>query len=240
MARGGTPRVGESSQPSCSKYTAVIRSPNPQPTLSKDPFLVRVEAPLELLSPLSVVRILLGLNIVIWALATLLLHTSSVKVPAVAFIVASAVLIWLILEVVHRLDTRWLVVVLTVSLDPDRPFDMGWFGNSSDLRVPPVGHSGGNHCGALPSLTEPCLGQQLVLGCRSRSLDSQRLLGFVKAAVVALAVGLVDLSTSITVCFLTQTSRRQRSFDNDTGLPNGVGLSSASDHPPGDPPSSSL
>ncbi len=74
-----------------------------------------LEAPLELLSPLSVVRILFGLNIVTWALATLFLHTSSVRVPAVAFIVASAVLIWLILEVVHRLDTRWLVVLLTVS-----------------------------------------------------------------------------------------------------------------------------
>ena len=74
-----------------------------------------LEAPLELLSPLSVVRILFGLNILIWSLATVFLHTSSVRVPAVGLIVASAIVIWLVLAVVHRIDSRWLVVLLTVS-----------------------------------------------------------------------------------------------------------------------------
>ena len=50
-------------------------------------------------------------------------------------------------------------------------------------------------------------------------------LGFSKAPVVAIVVGLADLSTAMTVYFLTHTAKRQRSFDNDTGLPNGVGLS---------------
>src|ERR1700677_3699752 len=42
-----------------------------------------LEAPLELLSPLSVVRILFGLNIATWVLAPLFLHTPSVRLPEV-------------------------------------------------------------------------------------------------------------------------------------------------------------
>src|ERR1700728_5067552 len=45
-----------------------------------------LEAPLELLSPLSVARILFGLNIVTWTLATLLLPKGSVRLPAIAVI----------------------------------------------------------------------------------------------------------------------------------------------------------
>lgn len=182
-----------------------------------------LEAPLELLSPLSVVRILFGLNIVTWALATLFLHASSVRVPTVAFIVASAVVIWLILEVVHRLDTRWLVVLLAVS--SVQIALLTWAGSGTTatyvylLSVIPVGITA-----ALFLPFRALLGQQLVSGV-GLILGLATGLGFVKAAVVALAVGLVDLSTSITVYFLTHTSRRQRSFDNDTGLPNGVGLS---------------
>ena len=223
MARDGIPRCAESSQQSCSQYPFVIRSPNPQSTLSQDPFLVRARAPLELLSPLSVVRILLGLNIATWVLATLFLHTPSVRVPAVASIIASAVLTWLILEVVHRLDARWLVVLLAVSSVQIALLTWAGSGTAATyvylLSAIPVGITA-----ALFVSYRALLGQQLV-SVIGLILGLATALGFVRGAVVGLVVGLVDLSTSITVCFLTHTSRRHRSFDNDTGLPNGVGLS---------------
>jgi EAL domain-containing protein (putative c-di-GMP-specific phosphodiesterase class I)/GGDEF domain-containing protein len=182
-----------------------------------------LEAPLELLSPLSVVRVLFGLNIVTWALATVLLHTSTVRVPAVAMIVASAIVTWLVLAVAHRLDSRWLVVLLTVSSVQIALLTWAGSGTAATyvylLSAVPVGIAA-----ALFLPFRALLGQQLIsvvgliLGLGSAS-------GFVKGSVVAVAVGLVDLSTSVTVYFLTHSSKRQRSVDNDTGLPNGVGLS---------------
>ena len=195
-----------------------------------------LEAPLELLSPLSVVRILFGLNIVTWGLATLLLHTSSVKLPAVAFIVGSAILIWLILELVHRLDSRWLVVFLTVSSAPDRPFDMGRFGNSSDVRVPPVGHSGGNHCGPLPLPTAPCL----VNSCLASSVSSLDSLPLWLCEGLRRCLGrrtcrpLDGRSPSV-------SSRTPRSANGPSTMTPGCRMvsvcPSASDDPPGDLPS---
>jgi diguanylate cyclase len=182
-----------------------------------------LEAPLELLSPLSVARILFGLNIVTWALASLLLDTPSVRVPAVALIVASALVIWLVLAGVHRIDSRWLFVLLAVSAVQIAL--LTWAGSGTAvtyvyvLSAIPVGITA-----ALFLSFRALLGQQL-LSVVGLILGLGTAWGFARGSVVAVAVGLVDLLTSVTVYFLTHASKRQRSFDNDTGLPNGVGLS---------------
>ena len=240
MARDGIPRCAESS----SKTQSAVPVCHPKPKSAIDSFPRPVpgsalEAPLELRSPLSVVRILLGLNIATWLLATLFLHTPSVRVPAVASIIVSAVLTWLILEVVHRLDARWLVVLLAVSSVQIALLTWAGWGTAATyvylLSAIPVGITA-----ALFVSDRALLGQQLV-SVIGFVLGLATALGFVRCSVVGLVVGLVDLSTSITVCFLTHTSRRHRSFDNDTGATQrGRSFCSVSDNPPGDLPSWSL
>src|SRR6202012_1201382 len=74
-----------------------------------------LDAPLELLSSLSVVRIVFALNVLTWTLATLFLANHSVRIPAVAIALGTALLTWLLLEVVHRLDARWVFILLSIA-----------------------------------------------------------------------------------------------------------------------------
>ena len=132
-------------------------------------------------------------------------------------------MIWLVLAVVHRIDSRWLVVLLTVSAVQIALLTWAGSGTAATyvylLSAIPVGITA-----ALFLPFRALLGQQL-FSVVSLLLGLAMASGFAKGSVVAVAMGLVDLSTSTTVYFLTHSSKRQRSFDNDTGLPNGVGLS---------------
>jgi EAL domain-containing protein (putative c-di-GMP-specific phosphodiesterase class I)/GGDEF domain-containing protein len=170
-----------------------------------------------------VVRILFGLNIVTWGLATLSLHASPLKMPAVACVVGTAILIWLILEFVHRLESRWLIVVLTVVSAQIALLTWAGSGTAASfvylLSAIPAAITA-----ALFLPIRSVLVQQLLLVV-GLILGLAPVLAFAKASVVAVVVGLAVLPTAMTVYFLTHTAKRQRSFDNDTGLPNGVGLS---------------
>ena len=132
-------------------------------------------------------------------------------------------LIWLLLEFVHRLDSRWLIVLLTVTSAQIALLTWAGSGTAASfvylLSAIPAGIAA-----ALFLPVRSLLVQQLLVVV-GLILGLASALGFAKASVVAVVVGLADLSTSMTVYFLTHTAKRQRSFDNDTGLPNGVGLS---------------
>ena len=170
------------------------------------------------------VRILFALNIVTWGSTTLFIHASPLKLPAVACVVGTAILIWLILlKFVHRLDSRWLIVLLTVVSAQIALLTWAGSGTAASfiylLSVIPAGIAA-----ALFLPFRSLLVQQLLVVV-GLILGLTPALGLAKAPVVAVVVGLADLSTAMTVYFLTHTAKRQRSFDNDTGLPNGVGLS---------------
>jgi EAL domain-containing protein (putative c-di-GMP-specific phosphodiesterase class I)/GGDEF domain-containing protein len=182
-----------------------------------------LEAPLELLSPLSVIRIVFALSFVTWTLVTLLLRHQSVRLPTVAAVVGSAVVVWLALIVVHRLDSRGVFALLTVNAAQIAL--LTWAGSGTALTyvyalsVIQVGIAA-----ALFLPLKAVLGQQ-VLAVISLSAGLAATLAFLSACVVAGSIGVVDLCVSMTIYFLTRASKSQRSFDNDTGLPNGVGLS---------------
>jgi EAL domain-containing protein (putative c-di-GMP-specific phosphodiesterase class I)/GGDEF domain-containing protein len=182
-----------------------------------------LEAPLELLSPLSVIRIVFALSFVTWTLVTLLLRHQSVRLPAVAVFIGSAMVIWLALAVVHRLDSRGVFALLTVNTAQIAL--LAWSGSGTALTY--VYALSIIQVGIAAALFLPLravLGQQvLAVVCLIAGLATS--LGFLSACVVAVALGVVDLCVSMTIYFLTRASKNQRSFDNDTGLPNGVGLS---------------
>jgi diguanylate cyclase len=183
-----------------------------------------LEAPLELLSPLSVIRILFALSIVTWTLATLLLPEGSVRLPAIAVIIGAGLVIWLfLLKLVHRLDSRWLFILLTFSAVQIAL--LTWAASGTAMSYVFAFSSIQVGVAAALFLSFRFLMLQQLLAVIGLIVGLAFPLGFVTATVVAAFVGLVDLSTTMTVSFLTRTAKRRRSFDNDTGLPNGVGLS---------------
>ena len=169
------------------------------------------------------IRILFALNFVTWTLATVLLGSHAVRMPAVAIGIGTALFTWLILELVHRLDTRWVFFLLTIATAQIAL--LAWAASGTAVTYVYV-------------LSSIPVGIAAALFLQLRSLLAQQLLafiglliglgasfGYLTTAVVSVSVALVDLTTSFTVSFLTRASQRHRSFDNDTGLPNGVGLS---------------
>jgi EAL domain-containing protein (putative c-di-GMP-specific phosphodiesterase class I)/GGDEF domain-containing protein len=179
---------------------------------------------LELLSPLSVIRILFALSIVTWTLATLLLPKGSVRLSAVAVIIGTGLIIWLLLlKLVHRLDSRWLFILLTISTAQIAL--LTWAASGTAMSF--VFAFSSIQVGVAAALFLPFRSLMMLqlLAVVGLIVGLSFALGYVTAAIVAASVGLVDLSTTLTVSFLTRTAKRPRSFDNDTGLPNGVGLS---------------
>jgi EAL domain-containing protein (putative c-di-GMP-specific phosphodiesterase class I)/GGDEF domain-containing protein len=182
-----------------------------------------LDAPLELLSPLSVIRIIFAFNVVTWTLATVLLRDHSVRILAVAIGIGTALLAWLALELVHRLETRWVFILLAISTAQIALLTWAAAGTAVTyvyaLSAIPVGIAA-----ALFLPFRALLVQQL-LAFVGLLLGLVAALGYLTSAVVSVSIALVNVATSFTVYFLTRASQRQRSFDNDTGLPNGVGLS---------------
>jgi EAL domain-containing protein (putative c-di-GMP-specific phosphodiesterase class I)/GGDEF domain-containing protein len=182
-----------------------------------------LDAPLELLSPLSVIRIVFALNVLTWTLATLVLADHSVRIPVVAIGIGTAVVIWLLLEVVHRLDARWVFILLTISAAQIAL--LTWASSGTALAYVYAFSSVEVGIAAALFLPFRALLVQQLLAFVGLLFAFASALGYVTTCVVAASIAFVALSTSSTVYFLTRASQRQRSFDNDTGLPNGLGLS---------------
>ena len=182
-----------------------------------------LEAPLELLSPLSVLRILYGLGAVVWPTATIFLPGPSVSRTAVAVVTSTVLAVWVVLLLVHRVDSRWTTNLLALSTA--QIVVLVWAGHGTPLSYAyllfliPVGIAG-----ALFLTLRALLIQQagVVLGLWFALAGP---LGATGSLVVSAITGLAVLSSTLTVSFLVRTAQRQGSFDSDTGLPNGAGLS---------------
>lgn len=182
-----------------------------------------LEAPLELLSPLSVLRILYGLGAVVWPAAAILLLGPSVAAVAIAVVIATVFAVWVILLFVHRVDIRWTSNLLVLSTA--QIIVLIWAGHGTTvsyvylLFLIPVGVTG-----AL-FLTLRALVSQEAVTVLGLWLALTAPLGVTESLLVSTIAGLALLSSTLTVWFLVRTAKRQGSFDSDTGLPNGVGLS---------------
>ncbi|MGA2519530.1 MAG: bifunctional diguanylate cyclase/phosphodiesterase [Acidimicrobiales bacterium] len=181
-----------------------------------------LEAPLELLSPLSVLRLLFGLGMVVWPIVALVPGRHAVQVPTAGIVLGTVAATWVGLIFVRRVDTLWchvLFAVITIQIAV-----LAWSGHGTAvayafvLFAVPV-----SVCAALFLAVRALLGHQL-LTVAALAVALAPALGWPTAAAVAFVAGFACLSAALTTTFLIKTAKRQGTFDPDTGLPNGAGL----------------
>jgi hypothetical protein len=179
-------------------------------------------APLELLSPLSVLRILFALAIVLWPLEGLVFDWPSSKVPWLGAAVAVAAVVWFGLLRVKAVSPR-SCHVLAAS------------GTALVATLVYLGHSTATALAMTALLVPFSIFVALYLGGRAvvghQVFASAALwvalvpsLHAGAATVVVVAMTIALLSVSATVRVLMISLWRGGSVDPDTGLPNGVGL----------------
>jgi EAL domain-containing protein (putative c-di-GMP-specific phosphodiesterase class I) len=192
-----------------------------------------LESPLELLSPLSVLRILFALAAVTWPLIGLAVHWPGANRAVLLGVMASAGAVWVGLLAVKTVDLRAchaLALLATAEIG-----GLAWAAHGSGLLI-----------GAAASFIP--LGVFCGLFFRSRTVISYQLLaalslaiaertaGWAQALVVALAGGIALCIGALTVEFLARCSRRQGVVDPDTGLLNDVGFAQRLAHRADDGP----
>jgi len=181
-----------------------------------------LDAPLELLSPLSVARVLVVLAAVEWALiGTTAPLPDRDRYGMVAVAVATAA-VWVVLLVSRKLGRR-ATVVLVASLDAG-VMALVWLAHGT-VAVP-----------AALALLVPCaVFVALFLGRRAVVVQQSVVavglaaalapaVGVGRAVVVSATVGLALVTVPAAVLVLARAARRHDLVDPDTGLPNGFGL----------------
>lgn len=182
-----------------------------------------LDAPLELLSSLSVLRMLFAFEVVTFPLVAVMLRTSESGWIAVGSVTVSVAISWVALVRVRHVDAVW--TRLLFALDIAQVAVLVW--EAGDMRL-----------SYAYVLFDVLIGVSAALFLSLRALLVQQgvvaviafaafvgFLGVGGAAAVAGLIGVTGLVASVTVWFLTRTSKRQGSVDPDTGLPNGIGLS---------------
>lgn len=179
-------------------------------------------APLELLSPLSVLRILFALALVLWPVEGLVFDWPSSRTVWLGGAILVAAAVWFGLLRVKQLSPLWCHILAA----------------TGTVLVAGLVYSGASTAGALAMtvfLVPFSIFVALYLG--SRAVLGHQLLASVAlwlalfgslhagaATVVVVAVTVAMLSVSATVRVLMVSLWRGGSVDPDTGLPNGIGL----------------
>ncbi len=179
-------------------------------------------APLELLSPLSVLRILFALAIVLWLVEGFVFDWPSSRTAILVTAILVALAVWCGLLRVKQLSPAWCHVLAAIGT----------------VLVAGLVYAGRNTATALAMtvyLVPFSIFVALYLG--SRAVMGHQLLASVAlwlalfgslhagaATVAVVAVTIAMLSVSATVRVLMISLWRGGSVDPDTGLPNGIGL----------------
>jgi diguanylate cyclase len=180
-----------------------------------------LDSPLELLSPLSVFRIICAIELVLWPLAAVSVgHSSNFWV--VDLVVVSVAVEWVVLFFVHRVGIAWskvLFILSTVQIAL-----LAYNGHGSGLSfvymlfLVPLGVAVGLFLNLQSTVIQFAFSLVCMAGAMGRFLGAARDIGFVAV------LGFGALSSSLAVWFLTSNAKRKGTFDPDTGLPNGAGL----------------
>jgi EAL domain-containing protein (putative c-di-GMP-specific phosphodiesterase class I)/GGDEF domain-containing protein len=184
-----------------------------------------LDAPLELLSPLSVIRVLLVLAVVTWPVVGLTAPRSEVDTVGLGTVTAVTVVtgvIWLALLRVKKLDVRGcraLTAYLTAAVAV-----LVWSSHGGGpavafaLFLVPL-----SVCSAL-FLDRRTVVVQLAGTGVLLTVALAPVLGGARAGSTAVA-GVLALSLApVAVIFLARSARRHDTVDPDTGVPNGFGL----------------
>jgi EAL domain-containing protein (putative c-di-GMP-specific phosphodiesterase class I)/GGDEF domain-containing protein len=180
-------------------------------------------APFELLSPLSVLRIVYGFAIALWLVEELVLRWPSSGVPWLLGATAIAAAVWCALGVVKTVRPLWCHVLAILG-----------YGLVAVLAYSGQGRTGlvlASTLFLVPIATFVALflGVRAVIGLQLVSALglALALLGTLhlgSAILVAVVVSLAVLPASLTIRVLVSSLGRVGSIDPDTGLPNGAGL----------------
>jgi predicted signal transduction protein with EAL and GGDEF domain len=179
-------------------------------------------APLELLSPLSVLRIVYALALLVWPVIAGVVGTASTNIVAVAAVEVVTVAVWIVLLRVRDIGLRWcrllmafvaLEVVVLVAAGGGTMASFGYLMVLVPIAIAP----------ALFLSLRAVLVQQLVVGGAFWGATATRW-GVGRSAVIVFLEVIGALSVSLTIILLARTVQRRGGVDPDTGLPNGFGL----------------
>ncbi len=182
-----------------------------------------LDAPLELLSPLSVLRIVAVLAVVTWTLSLVILRPSGATLVVTALATASVLGLWLVLSRVPRLGNGRSGLVFAILGAQSLVVLVAGRGGALSVAIVLFLVLVGVAVGLFHSLSVVC---RHVL---TTAVVTLAVFWWADGAAVGLTVGLMTAlacaGASITVFFVTRSASRQGAFDPDTGLPNGLGLS---------------
>jgi EAL domain-containing protein (putative c-di-GMP-specific phosphodiesterase class I)/GGDEF domain-containing protein len=181
-----------------------------------------LDAPLELLSPLSVLRVLFALATVAWPLLCLPTSSSHLRMVLVLVVCTGTAILWAGLLMVRKVDLHGSRLLL------------GYWTAATGVLVWSV--AGGPAVVALVLLLVPgvvfaalCLGRRAVV---VHQVGTAVILwvaltphdGVLRALLVAVVAAASLAMAATAVLLLDRAARRHATVDPDTGLPNGFGL----------------
>ncbi|HEV8064633.1 MAG TPA: hypothetical protein VGP46_07365, partial [Acidimicrobiales bacterium] len=179
-------------------------------------------APLELMSPLSIIRLLSALGVVLWSVEAVTLQWTRGSAWLLAVPPVAAAIVWIGLFFARDLSARWCralaglgAVLVLLQLSQGRTAAACLAAASF---LPPLAIFVALYLGGRAVL----LFELFVSAGSYLSLMNTLGAGAAAMAGIALAVGL--LTVALTVRFLVTSTWRSGSVDPDTGLENGVGL----------------
>jgi diguanylate cyclase len=177
--------------------------------------------PLELLSPLSLLRIIFALDCFVWPIlwSTLTHHGSDVSI---AIVEAVALLIWVALLLVKEVDARQsqlLAVTATILLAAS-----AFVSDASPMALACL-----TMFAPICAFEALCFTFRLVLPYQVLTavcmwIALQRSEGAAEALGVASAAFFALFSASMSTALTVRSARRHAAFDPETGLPNSLGL----------------
>lgn len=179
-------------------------------------------APIELLSPLSVFRVLFALQMALWPIAGAPWRWRGVPAALVLACGTAMVAIWVVLLLVRSVSVAWtrVLVVLWIA----QTGLLAWSGNGGGLAL------------AWVTLYVP-MAIAVALFLETRAVIAYQVatvlslwgalwpaMGAGRAAVTAVVAGVAVGVTSVATLLFNRPARRGETVDPDTGLPNGFGL----------------
>jgi predicted signal transduction protein with EAL and GGDEF domain len=179
-------------------------------------------APLELLSPLSVLRILYALLLLVVPVTAGVVGSGGTNLIAVSMVEVVTFALWFALLKIRNIGLRWcrflmgfvaLEVVVLVASGGGTMATFGYVLALVPIAVAP----------ALFLSLRSVLVQQLAVGAGLWAATATRW-GVGRSAVIAFLEVLGAVTASLTIILLARTVQRRGGVDPDTGLPNGFGL----------------
>jgi diguanylate cyclase len=181
-----------------------------------------LDAPLALLSPLSVLRLLFAFAASTWILMGVIWPLSHSTRATILLVATSALVVWAALLRVRRVNVGWSWALSAL-----------WIAQASLLVW--AGHGGALSVAAVPYFVPIGVFIALYFGANAVAATQLSIavalwvalgspVGLLRAAFLALVVAVSLATASFAVVLLMRSTRNLGTLDPDTGLPNGLGV----------------